>query len=965
MNAHGQLVLPDGSKLVRLAIEDELRASYLTYAMSVIVSRAIPDVRDGLKPSQRRVLVAMNDLHLGPSSQRVKCAKICGDTSGNYHPHGEAIVYPTLARLAQDWVMRYVLVDKQGNFGSIAGLPPAAMRYTEARLSGMAIELLRDLDLDAVDFVPTYDETRLEPTVLPSKAPNLLINGANGIAVGMATSIPPHNIGEICDACVAIVDNPDVSPFELLSLCPGPDFPTGGIICGSRGIRRGYLTGRGTIVLRARARIEENEKTGKARIVVSEIPYQQARDRIEEKIAEMVTDGKILGVSTIRNESDLKEPVRLVLELKRDANPEVVLNQLYKFTPLQDSFSIILLALVDGKPRVLTFKEMLEEFLRHRVSVIRRRTQFLLNKAVKRQHTVEGLLIALANIDEIIRAIRHSANEYEAKQAIMKLPCPAAMLRAALGDSGFASFQETRGEAEEYFLTPVQADAILRMALSQLVNLAQKKLADEYNALLDEIAEYRRILSDEKNILAIVREDLLEIKAKYGDKRRTAIVDYEIDDINDEDLIAEEQMVVSITTNGYIKRTPLAAYKSQRRGGKGQKGAKLDEDDPVKHLFVVSTHAFLMFFTNKGKVYLKKTYEIPQSARDAKGRNLVNFLALEPDETVAACLDVRDFDEDPDAYLIMATKRGVVKKTALSAFRRPNKKGLIAIRLRGVVVKSGDDEQEGAPQETPEVVEAPEIVADEERDALVGVAVCREGDEILLSAAGGRAIRFRQSDIRPMGRTAAGVRGMRLRDDDCVVGMAIAEDDAYLMTFCENGYGKRTPFGPNTPADGDLEDAPETDEPAEDENDSESLNVDDAEKKANSSRCYPVKKRGGFGVIDVKTTKRNGNVVAVLSVREGEDVLVITARGKIQRFSADDVRIIARNTAGVRMMNIDEGDWVVAVNSAPKYVASPKDEAVDGTVAAPEAAVEVASDAEVEIDETPTVADENGERDEE
>ena len=521
--ADGHLYLPDGTKLLQLSIEDEMKGSYLTYAMSVIISRAIPDVRDGLKPSQRRILVAMNDLNLSPSSGRIKCAKISGDTSGNYHPHGEAIVYPTLVRMAQEWNMRHVLVDKQGNFGSIAGLPAAAMRYTEARLSGMAMALLEDLNLDTVDFIPTYDERNTEPTVLPSKVPNLLVNGANGIAVGMATSIPPHNLGEVCDATIAVLDDPDVSPLDLMKIAPGPDFPTGGIICGRRGLMDGYLRGRGNITVRARARIEENGKRN--RIVVSEIPYQQTRDAVEKKIADMVNEGKVVGISAIRNESDLKEPVRLILELKKDADPDVVLNQLYQFTPLQDTFSIIFLALVDGKPRILSFKEMIEEFIRHRVTVIRRRTVFLMNKAIRRQHTVEGLLIAHANIDEVIRVIRTSKTLAEAKERLVQIKSPAAMLERALGTEGYASFVENRGgAADEYSLSPVQADAILKMTLGQLVNLEQEKLGGEYQTLLSDIAEFRRILSDEANIRAMVRTDLEEVKKKFADKRRTESV---------------------------------------------------------------------------------------------------------------------------------------------------------------------------------------------------------------------------------------------------------------------------------------------------------------------------------------------------------------------------------------------------------------------------------------------------------
>ncbi|MGE3780221.1 MAG: DNA gyrase subunit A, partial [Pirellulaceae bacterium] len=732
--------------------------------MSVIVSRALPDVRDGLKPSQRRILVAMNDLNLGPGAGRVKCAKISGDTSGNYHPHGEAVIYPTLVRMAQEWNMRHVLIDKQGNFGSIAGLPPAAMRYTEARLSSVAAQMLEDLELDTVDFVPTYDERNMEPTVLPSKFPNLLVNGSAGIAVGMATSIPPHNLREICDALVRLIDEPDVSIDELMEIVPGPDFPTGGVVCGRSGIRRGYYSGRGTIVVRARAKIEE-DKRGRSRIVVQEIPYQQFRDRVVERIAELVNDDRIKGISEIRDESDLKEPVRLVIELKRDADPEIILNQLYQFSPLQDSFSLIFLALVDGKPRTLSLKELLQEFLRHRVTVIRRRTQFLLAKARKRKHTIEGLLLALANIDEIIRIIRASQTQAEAKVGLMGVACPASMLERALGEEGFREFQADRGTADAYALTAVQADAILRMTLGQLVNLEQNKLSDEYRGLLAEIAEHLRVLSDDQNIYRIIRDELLAIRQRHGDERRTEISGDEIGEIDVEDLIAEETMVVTISHQGYIKRTPASTYRAQRRGGKGLTGARADEEDPIAHLFVASTHAYLLFFTNKGNVYWQKVYGLPQLGRDSRGRAIVNLLNLREGERITDCRPVRDFDL-PGHFLMMATRKGLVKKTELEAYSRPRTGGIIAIKLR-------------------------------EDDELVDVVVTKPGDEVVLATANGMAIRFSEADVRPMGRNASGVKGISLSAGDELVGMVVADPDATLLTACENGYGKRTPFGPH------------------------------------------------------------------------------------------------------------------------------------------------------------------------
>jgi DNA gyrase subunit A len=880
--------LPQG-RLVDLAIEDELKDSYLTYAMSVIVSRALPDVRDGLKPSQRRILVAMNDLNLTPGAGRVKCAKISGDTSGNYHPHGESVIYPTLVRMAQEWNMRYTLIDKQGNFGSIAGLPPAAMRYTEARMSAFAALLMEDIRLDTVDFVPTYDERRTEPTVLPSKLPNLLINGANGIAVGMATSIPPHNLGEVCDALIKVIDEPDVSIDELMEIVPGPDFPTGGVVCGRSGIRKSYFTGRGNIVVRARARIEEMAK-GRQRIVVSEIPYQQARDRIEERIAELVNDDKIKGISGIRNESDLKEPVRLVLEIKRDADAEIVLNQLYQFSPLQDTFSLILLALVDGKPRTLSFKQLLEEFLRHRLVVIRRRTQFLLNRARDRKHTVEGLLLAHANIDEVIRVIRTSSNVAEAKARLMTIDCPAALMQRALGERGYADFQQQRGVSDDYQLTAVQADAILRMTLGQLVNLEQEKLGKEYDQLLDEITEYQRILSDDKNILAMIRDDLVEVRRKHADPRRTEISGEEIGHIDLGDLITEENMVVTISHQGYIKRTAASTYRAQRRGGKGLKGAKTEDEDPIQHLFAASTHDYLLFFTNRGKVYWQKVYDLPQLSRESRGRAIVNLLSLAEGESIADCRAVRDFS--PDHYLMMATRRGLIKKTALSQYSRPQRNGIIAIKLK-------------------------------EDDELVDVAITKPGDEVVLSTSRGMAIRFRQTDARPMGRNTSGVKGIRLTKGDELVGMVVADPDTTLLTVCRNGYGKRTPFGANSPAIENEEEVTVADDATIDEVEAaaeEPIDEDEAgeDDEGSSSRRYRTQRRGGKGVRDIKTTERNGQVVSVVTVSDDDELLLMTARGKIQRVAIKEISVIGRNTQGVRIMSLDEDDTLAAAVRVPR-----------------------------------------------
>mgnify|MGYP000249073777 CR=1 FL=1 len=871
-----------GTRIVELQIEDELKDSYLTYAMSVIVSRALPDVRDGLKPSQRRILVAMNDLNLTPGASRVKCAKISGDTSGNYHPHGESVIYPTLVRMAQEWNMRHVLIDKQGNFGSIAGLPAAAMRYTEARLSTAAAMMLEDLKLDTVDYIPTYDERHMEPVVLPAKFPNLLINGAIGIAVGMTASIPPHNLREVCAAVVRLIDEPATSIDELMEIIPGPDFPTGGIVCGRSGIRRGYYTGRSTIVLRARTRVEAHGK-GRTRIIVSEIPYQQARDRVEERIAQLINEDKIKGISAQRNESDLNEPVRLVLELKRDADPDIVLNQLYQFSPLQESFSFILLALVDGKPRTLNLKELLEEFIRHRVTVIRRRTEFLLNKARQRKHTVEGLLLAHANIDEIIRIIRSSKTQPEAKTRLMGVECPAAMMKRALGDDGFAVFQAERGVAGVYTLTAVQADAILRMTLGQLVNLEQEKLGEEYRELLAEITEYLRLLSDEQHILRIIRNDMEEATKKLGDDRRTEISGEELGDIDLEDLITEENMVVTISHQGYIKRTPASTYRAQRRGGKGLKGASADEEDPIQHLFAASTHDYLLFFTNRGRVYWQKVYGLPQLARESRGRAIVNLLNLAEGERIAECMNVRDFDQ-PDHYLIMATRLGLVKKTDLSAFRRPLKGGIIAIKLR-------------------------------EDDELVDVAITKPGDEIVLSTSTGMAIRFKQESARSMGRNSSGVKGIKLSAGDAVVGMVVADPDATLLTVCENGYGKRTPFGPNSAdeiADEDAGEEVTAVEPAPAEE------PDEAAEGNTSGQRYRTQGRGGKGLRDIKATKRNGPVVSVVSVNDEDELLMITARGKLQRMAVNEISIIGRNTQGVRIMALDEEDTVAGVVRVPR-----------------------------------------------
>ena len=856
-----------GTSIVQMPIEDELKSSYLTYAMSVIISRALPDVRDGLKPSQRRILVAMNDLNLSPGSARVKCAKISGDTSGNYHPHGESVIYPTLVRMAQEWNMRHTLVDKQGNFGSIAGLPPAAMRYTEARMSAVAALMLEDIKLDTVDFTPSYDERRLEPTVLPSKFPNLLVNGSSGIAVSMATSIPPHNLGEVCDAVDLMIDNPECSISEIMNVLPGPDFPTGGIICGRAGILKAYHNGRSTIRLRAQCEIESYKK-GKStrnRIVVSEMPFQQSRDNVVEKIAKLVKEDRVKGIVDIKDLSDLKDPVKLYIELKNDADPDVVLNQLYKYSPLQTSFSMNFMALVDGKPRELSIKDFLREFLRHRVEVIRRRTEFLLSRARKQKHTIEGLLMALADIDKIIKIIRASKTQAEAKVGLMGVECPASMMKQALGEDGFSIFQQERGEKDIYNLTAIQADAILRMTLGQLVNLEQERLSDQHAKLLAEIKEYLRILSDKANIMAIIKEDTAEIKRKYADARRTVMSNEEVSDIDMEDLIDEENMVVSISHRGYIKRTPVSTYRAQKRGGTGIKGAKSEDEDPIEHVFAASTHSYLLFFTDKGKVYWLKVYQLPQLSRESRGRAIVNLLSLDEGESIASCRAIQDFKAE-DHFLIMCTKKGLVKKTPLIDYGRPRSNGIIAIKLR-------DD------------------------DELIKVVVAQKGDELVMATADGMAIRFKESDARSMSRNTSGVKGISLRAGDEVVGMVVAEPDTTLFTACEKGYGKRTLFGPNQ---GDEESG------------------GDGEDETSGSARYRTQNRGGKGLRDIKTTDRNGKVISIVPVSDEDELLLMTSGGKIQRIACSDLGVIGRNTQGVRIMRLSDDDTLAVIARVPR-----------------------------------------------
>jgi DNA gyrase subunit A len=748
-------LLFNNERIEDLPIEQELRESYLTYAMSTIIDRALPDVRDGLKPSQRRVMVAMNDLNLGPRSKHRKCAKIAGDTSGNYHPHGEGVVYPTLVRMGQDWNMRYPLIDPQGNFGSIDGDPPAAMRYTEARMTAPATEMMEDLNLDTVDMQPNYDDTRTEPTVLPGKLPNLLVNGSQGIAVGMATSIPPHNLGEICDALVHLVNHPDATVQDLMKIVKGPDFPTGGLICGRQGIIDGYTTGRGRIIVRALMHTEQT-RGGKTNIVVTEVPYQVLKSTIIERVADVVKSGRIPDIADVQDHSD-RTGMRIVIELRKGAEPQVVVNQLYQYTPLQSTFSIINISLVNRAPRTLTLREMMVEFIEHRKDVIRRRTVFLLRRARQRAHILEGLILAVGDIDRIIEIIKKSADVPTARQRLM-----AHALRLAEEATIRRLLPETfvnRVSGQDQHLTGVQADAILSMQLQRLTGLEIRKLAEDYGRLVEEIEGYEALLRDESLLMDVIREDIFEIKDKYADPRRTEIVG-DVGDFDIEDLIADEDVVVTLTHEGYVKRMPLATYRKQGRGGQGIIGSEAKEGDFVEELFIASTHDYMLVFLNNGRMHWLKVYDIPSMARTSRGRAIVNLLETTAGEKICAVVAVREFDE---RFLVTATKRGQIKKTPLGAYSNPRKGGIQATGL-------------------------------DEGDVVIWVAITRGGDEIVLGTVNGQAIRFSETEVRPMGRTAAGVRGINLREGDEVVDMAIVDPMATLLTVCENGYGKRTSF---------------------------------------------------------------------------------------------------------------------------------------------------------------------------
>lgn len=843
--------------IVDLAIDRELQDSYLTYAMSTIMDRALPDVRDGLKPSQRRILVAMNDLNLGPRTKHRKCAKIAGDTSGNYHPHGESVVYPTLVGMGQHWRMRVPLVDPQGNFGSIDGDPPAAMRYTEARLHAAAIEMLADIKLDTVDFQENYDATRFEPMVLPGKFPNLLVNGGVGIAVGMATSLPPHNVGEICDAIVAVIDRPEIGLDELIEIVPGPDFPTGGTICGRRGILEGYSSGRGRLIVRAKTHFEE-QKNGKTLIVVDEIPYQILKTTIIDQIVAAVKAERVVDIADVNDYSG-RDGMRLVIECKKNADAEVVLNQLYRYSSLQTTFSIMNIALVNRQPRTLGLKELIELFIEHRQEVIVRRTRHLLRKAQQEAHIKEGLIYAVCDIDEVIRLIRTSKTRDEAIDRLMargfRIPAdhPAApTIPQRMLDQAAAS---PEGMVR---LSKAQAEAIGRMQLISLVGLEIEKLVGDYRVLIEEIEGYELILSDDRRVLDIVREDTLEIREKYSTPRRTVIEANEAEDLDIADLIPQEDVVVTISHAGYVKRLPIDAYRTQGRGGKGVIGADTRDEDFTEHVFIGSTHADLLCFTNTGRVFKIKVYQIPEASRTARGRNIVNLVELREGERVCAFLPIVDFERHSD-FLVFATEEGLVKRTSLKLYQNVNRSGIIALSLK-------------------------------EGDRLIDVRLTSGNDHLLLATASGMAIRFDENDARAMGRGAAGVKGISLGNNDRVVSMVKADDSRQLLTICENGYGKRTPM-------------------------SEYL-VQPEEGQAHPQR------RGGKGRTDIKTTQRNGPAVLAMSVAEDDQMMLITNKGMIVRTTVAEVRQTGRGAQGVRVIRLKDGDSLVSAARIPEEALS-------------------------------------------
>ena len=805
--------MPPDERLGHIAIEDEMKSSYLDYAMSVIVGRALPDVRDGLKPVHRRILYGMNEMGLVHNRAYRKSAKIVGEIMGNYHPHGDSAIYDTLVRMAQDFNMRYPLVDGQGNYGSMDGDSPAAMRYTEARMTKLAEEILADIDKETVDFGPNYDESRVEPLVLPTKIPNLLINGAGGIAVGYATNIPTHNITEVIDGLLLLLENPDVTIAQLMKKIPGPDFPTAGFIYGMSGIKEAYETGRGLLKLRAKVVVETDERTERERLIVTEVPYQVNKAKLIEKIAELIQDDRIKGISDLRDESSDREGVRVVIELKRGEIPLVVLNNLYKHTQLETTFGVIMLALVNNRPEVLNLKQILHYFVEHRREVVVRRTTFELRKAEERAHILEGLKIALDNLDAVITLIRRSQSPDEARVGLIR----------------------------QFALTEIQANAILDMRLQRLTQLERAKLVEEYQEVLKQIEYLKSVLASEALVRSIIKDELTGIREEYKDDRRTQIIKEEAE-ISLEDLIAEEEAVVTISHSGYIKRNAASLYRAQRRGGKGKIGMGIKDEDFVETLFTASTHDTLLFFSDAGKVYWLKVHEIPEASRAAKGKALVNLLALTGSEKVTATLPVKEYRAD--RFVIMATKKGLIKKTELAAYSNPRQGGIIALGL-------------------------------EDGDKLIGVQLTDGQREILLGTKQGITIRFNEADVRPMGRTAYGVKGITLEEGNEVIGMETITPDSTtsILTVTEGGYGKRTPVGE-----------------------------------------YRIQGRGGKGIISVKTTERNGLAVGFLQVRDSDEIMLMAAQGKVLRCKVGDIREIGRNTQGVRILDLEgDEDRVVAV----------------------------------------------------
>jgi DNA gyrase subunit A len=795
-------------RTIPVNIEEEVKSSYIDFAMSVIVGRALPDVRDGLKPVQRRILYAMNEMGLHHNKPYRKSAKVVGEVLGNYHPHGDIAVYESMVRMVQDFVYRYPLLDGQGNFGSIDGDPPAAMRYTEIKLSAIAEEILVDIDKNTVDFVPNYDQSKEEPVVLPTKLPNLLINGCSGIAVGMATNIPPHNLSEVVDALIMLIDDPDVSIEKLMTCIKAPDFPTGGYILGEDGIKDAYKTGRGSLTLQARTKIE-NVKGGKERIIIYEIPYQVNKSQLIESIANLVRDKKIEGISDVRDESD-KEGIRIVIDIRRDENAQIILNQLFKHTSLRTTFGVIMLALVDGEPQILNLKGILTQYIDYRRNVVVRRTKFELDKAEKRLHIIEGLRIALKELNKIIKLIRSSKDTETAKKGLIK----------------------------NFKLSPIQAQAILDMRLQQLTNLERDKIEEEYKELIKLISKLKDILANPKKVLSLIKEELIELKKKYGDGRRTEVIG-KVEEIKVEDLIKEEDVVVTLSHAGYVKRLPVSSYKAQKRGGKGITGMETKEEDFVEDLFITTTKDYLLLFTNKGKVFWLKVYEIPEAGRYSKGKPIVNLINIDKEEIITAAISVKEFKDD--MYLVMATKQGLVKKTKLSEYSNPRSTGIIAIKLR-------------------------------EKDELIGVKITTGKEDVILATRNGYAIRFKEDEIREIGRTGIGVKGIKLRKEDYVVGMEVVKGKASLLTVTENGYGKRTDLG-----------------------------------------AYRVQSRGGKGLINIKTEDRNGLVVGIKEVTEDDEIMVITTSGLVIRIKVSDIRITGRSTMGVRLIKLDKEDKVTAV----------------------------------------------------